>query len=95
MPGDDLRQNLESVHLNKYYEEVVAIILETELAFIFGPGEAKGQLEKRLEHAHYKGRVVVLEPADHTTGPQIIANSGTTILVSLKQAIWVLPAQSA
>lgn len=47
--------------------------LETELAFLFGPGEAKGELEKRLELAHYKGRVVGVEPADHMTDPQIVA----------------------
>ncbi len=71
--GDDRRQNQETDYLNKYYDEVVAIILETELAFLFGPGEAKGELEKRLEHAHYKGRVVGVEPADHMTDPQIVA----------------------
>ncbi len=71
--GDDTRQNQETEHLNKYYDEVVAMIRETELAFIFGPGEAKGEFEKRLEHARYKGRVVGVEPADHMTDPQIIA----------------------
>lgn len=58
MQGDDTRQNQETEHLNKYYDEVVATIRDTELAFIFGPGEAKGELEKRLAHARYKGRIV-------------------------------------
>jgi hypothetical protein len=73
MKADDRRPNQETEHLNKYYDEVVAMIVETELAFLFGPGEAKGELGKRLENAQYKGRVVGVEPADHMTDPQIVA----------------------
>ncbi|MEQ1642548.1 MAG: hypothetical protein ABL959_03770 [Pyrinomonadaceae bacterium] len=72
-PADDRIQNITTEQLNKYYDEVIAIIHEAELAFIFGPGEAKGELEKRLAHAHYKGRVVGVEPADRLTEPQIVA----------------------
>lgn len=71
--ADDRLQNNSTEHLNRYYDEVIALIHEAELTFIFGPGEAKGQLEKRLEHAHYKGRVVGVEAADKMTEPQIIA----------------------
>ncbi len=73
MQGDNTRQNQETERLNRYYDEVVATIRDTELALIFGPGEAKGELEKRLAHARYKGRVVGVEPADHMTDPQIVA----------------------
>lgn len=71
--NDRSRQNQATEHLNKYYDEVVAIIRQTELAFLFGPGEAKGELEKRLAHAGYKGRVDGVEPADHMTDAQIVA----------------------
>lgn len=71
--ADNRRQRIATEHLNKYYDEVIAIIHEAELTFIFGPGEAKGELEKRLTHAHYKGRVVGVEPADKMTEPQIVA----------------------
>jgi hypothetical protein len=75
VPGDDLRLNQATEHLNRYYDKVVAAIHHVELAFIFGPGEAKGELEKRLEHAKFKGRVVAVEPADHMTIPQIAAKA--------------------
>lgn len=71
--GDDVRLNIVTEHLNKYYDEVIAVISEAELAYIFGPGEAKGELEKRLAHAKFKGRVVGVEPADNMTDPQIVA----------------------
>jgi hypothetical protein len=73
VPGDDLRLNVATEHLNRYYDRVVAVIDQAELVFIFGPGEAKGELEKRLTHAKFKGRVVGVEPADHMTDPQIVA----------------------
>lgn len=49
-------------------------ILKGDLPLVtVGPGEAKGEFEKRLAHAHYKGRVVGVEPADRMTEPQIVA----------------------
>ncbi len=72
-PADDRLQNNTTEQLNKFYDEVVEIIKEAELTFIFGPGEAKGELEKRLAHANYKGRVVGVEPADKMTEPLIVA----------------------
>ena len=37
------------------------------------PGDAKGELEKRLAPTRYTGRVVGVEPVDHMTDPQIVA----------------------
>ena len=73
VPGDDIRLREATEHLNRYYDRVEAVIHQAELLFIFGPGEAKGELEKRLVHAKFKGRVVGVEPADHMTDPQIVA----------------------
>jgi len=44
-------------HLNSYYDEVLTVVLDAESIQIFGPGEAKGELEKHLEHAGLKGKM--------------------------------------
>lgn len=36
-------------HLGKYFDEIIAHIRDAELIQIFGPGEAKNELAKRLE----------------------------------------------
>ena len=60
--------------LNGYYDEVIALIDEYKSLLILGPGEAKGELEKRLEHKHPSGRSVKLETADKLTDHQIAAH---------------------
>jgi hypothetical protein len=40
---------------------------------IFGPGEAKGELKKRLKKANLSGRVVGVETVDKMTDHQIAA----------------------
>jgi hypothetical protein len=37
------------------------------------PGEAKGELKKRLTHEKRSGRIIGLETADKRTEPQIVA----------------------
>ena len=59
--------------LGGYYEDVIAIIREAESIQIFGPGEAKGELENRLERAGLKDHVLAIEAADKMTDRQIAA----------------------
>lgn len=73
MPADDIRQRKLTGHLNDYYDEVVSCIREAESILIFGPGEAKGELKKRLEKDNLGERIVGIEPADRMTEPQIVA----------------------
>jgi stalled ribosome rescue protein Dom34 len=73
MPSDDVRQRELTGHLNIYYDEVVSCIREAESILIFGPGEAKGELKKRLERDNLSGHIVGIEPADEMTDPQIVA----------------------
>jgi hypothetical protein len=40
---------------------------------IFGPGEAKGELKKRLKKANLSGRIVGMETVDKMTDHQIAA----------------------
>ena len=70
---EDIRQRELTEHLNIYYDEVVSCIREAESILIFGPGEAKGELKKRLEKDNLGGRIVGFEPADQMTDPQIVA----------------------
>ena len=60
-------------HLNRYYGEVVECLRDAESIFIFGPGEAKGELEKRLASKGLGGRVVGIETVDKMTERQIAA----------------------
>jgi stalled ribosome rescue protein Dom34 len=72
-PADDLRQRELTGHLNSYYEEVISSISDAESILIFGPGEAKGELKKRLEKDNLGGCIVGIETSDKMTDPQIVA----------------------
>ena len=59
--------------LNKFYDEVIAHIRAAEAVLIFGPGEAKGELEKRIEHEGLKAHILAVETVDKMTDRQISA----------------------
>jgi len=71
--GEETRENRFEGQLNKYYDEVVDAIRDAGAILIFGPGEAHGQLKKRLEHARLGDRVVGIETTDKMTDAQITA----------------------
>ena len=71
--ADDLLQNEFTEHLNKYYDEVISLLRNAETILILGPGEAKGELRKRLESSSLKGREVAVETVDKMTENQIVA----------------------
>jgi len=73
MPADDIRQRELTGHLNIYYVQVISCLREAESILILGPGEAKGELKKRLEKDNLGGRIVAIETADKMTDPQIVA----------------------
>jgi hypothetical protein len=73
VPAGDSRQKRLTGHLNLYYDAVIASIREAESILIFGPGEAKGELKKRLEKDHLGGRIVGVETVDKMTDRQILA----------------------
>ena len=73
VPQDDSRQRAFTGHLNIYYDAVIASIRDAEAILIFGPGEAKGELKKRLERDNLDGRIVGIETVDNMTEPQIAA----------------------
>lgn len=69
--GDDQLDNKFTVQLNKFYDKVITQLRGTESVLIFGPGEAKSELEKRIARGKVKVRVVGIEPADKMTDRQI------------------------
>ena len=71
--SEDMRDRQFDNHLNNYYDEVIAAIRDGDSILVFGPGEAKGELEKRLESEGLKGHIVGVETADKMTDRQIAA----------------------
>jgi hypothetical protein len=70
---EDVRDRQFGNHLNSYYDEVIANIRDADTIQIFGPGEAKGELEKRIEHEGLKAHILALETVDKMTDRQIAA----------------------
>jgi hypothetical protein len=73
VPADDSRERKLTGQLNIYYDAVIAGIREADSLLIFGPGEAKGELAKRLERHHFSGRIVGSETVDKMSHRQIAA----------------------
>lgn len=71
--GEDVRDREFGNHLNTYYDGIVALIKDTKTIDIFGPGEAKGELEKRLKAKGYRGHILPIETVDKMTDGQIAA----------------------
>ncbi len=71
--AEDQRDRKFANELNKYYDEVIAVVRDADTIQIFGPGEAKGELEKRIEHKGIKANMLVVETADKMTDGQIAA----------------------
>ena len=72
-PARNSRQRTFTSRLNIYYDAVVACIRDAEAILIFGPGEAKGELKKRLKKGNLIGRIVGMETVDKMTDHQIAA----------------------
>ena len=73
VPADDLRQRELTEHLNSYYDEVIGSLRNAEAILIMGPGEAKGELKKRIERNNLTGRLIEVETVDKMTDRQIVA----------------------
>jgi hypothetical protein len=73
VPADDSRQRKFTGHLHDYYDEVIASIRDAESILIFGPGEAKGELKKRLQGDKLGGRIVAVQTVDRMTDREIAA----------------------
>ena len=73
VPADDSRQRALTGELNVYYDAVIAALGKFESVLLFGPGEAKGELKKRLVKMKLGERVVAVETNDKMTDHEIVA----------------------
>ena len=73
VPADNSRLRTFTAHLNIYFDAVIACIGDAESILIFGPGEAKGELKKRLKRKNLGGRIAGVETVDKMTDRQIAA----------------------
>jgi stalled ribosome rescue protein Dom34 len=71
--ADDQRDDEFAVHLNRYYDEVILHLVDTDAILLFGPGEAKQEFAKRLTAKARNVRIISIETVDKMTEPQIKA----------------------
>jgi len=71
--GDDQLDNQFFEHLNKFYGRVIGLIRGADSVLIFGPGEAKSELKKRMAREKNCVRNLRIETADKMTDRQIAA----------------------
>ncbi len=71
--ADDSLQRVFTGHLNIFYDAVISCIRDAEAILIFGPGEAKGELKKRIKKNKLSGRIEGIETVDKMTHRQIAA----------------------
>ena len=71
--SEDQRDRKFGNDLNKFYDEVIEFIRTADSIQIFGPGEAKSELEKRIEHEGLKGHILAIETTDKLSDHQISA----------------------
>jgi hypothetical protein len=69
--ADDRLERTFMRHLNIYYDAVISCVRDAEAIMIFGPGEAKGELKKRMKKSKLGGRIIGIETADKMTHRQI------------------------
>jgi hypothetical protein len=70
---EDVRDRQFGNHLNNFYESVIAMIKGADSICIFGPGEAKHELVKRLERDGMKDCILSVETVDKMTDHQVAA----------------------
>jgi hypothetical protein len=70
---DDRRQRALTLHLNVYYDAVIAALRGADALLLLGPGEAKGELKKRLVRQKLGARIRDVLSADRMTDRRIAA----------------------
>jgi len=59
--------------LDAYYEGIFSLIRYADSIWIFGPGKAKGELERYIQHNIYNGHLAGIESMEKMTDRQIAA----------------------
>jgi hypothetical protein len=58
-------------NINRFYDEVIERVHDSDSVLIFGPGEAKGEIEKRLKARKFPGQILSIETADKMTDLEV------------------------
>jgi hypothetical protein len=74
-PADDMRETSFKRNIQFFFDDVVAALRGTQTLFLFGPGEAKDELKKRLVRDGLGGRIDGVEPAGRMSDRQIAAKT--------------------
>ncbi|NTW55479.1 MAG: hypothetical protein HGB20_00340 [Chlorobiaceae bacterium] len=82
--GTSVAQSVASEHADEerrkhqyhaFYKNIIKILGDSDAIVIFGPGEAKTELAKEMEHAGtFQGKVRGVETLDRVTENQFIAH---------------------
>jgi hypothetical protein len=83
VPADDKHEREFTQHIKNYYDEIIKYICVADAILIFGPGEAKNELEKRLEKQKLAKRIAGVETTDRMTNHQIMAKVCTYFHVNV------------
>lgn len=70
--GRSSREGERTACLVTFYDEIIADIRTAAPVLIFGPGEAKSELRRRIERNTSDGRTVEMEASDKMTERQIV-----------------------
>jgi hypothetical protein len=73
VPADDRRERRLRGQLNIYYDSAVACIQDADEVLIFGPGEAKSELKKRIVRGKRGVRIISVEAVDKMTDRQVLS----------------------
>jgi len=71
-PADDSQQRAYTVHLSRYYHEIIEKLRPADSLLIMGPGEAKGELEKLCRKEGPEDRVLSMETVDNMSEGQMV-----------------------
>ena len=71
--AEDMIDRRYANHLSEYYDGVISLLRNADSIWIFGPGEAKVELKKRLEREELGERIIRVETVDKMTDRQIAA----------------------
>lgn len=71
--SEDKQERKFMKQLETFYDSVLTALHGADSVLIIGPGEAKGEFQKRLKSQKFPAHVVELETADKMTDPQIAA----------------------
>jgi len=73
LPAEDRKDRQFIEKLNQYYETIISSLRDAASIFIFGPGEAKVELERKISHLKAGLPILGIESADKMTERQIAA----------------------